>query len=57
MLDVNVGVDISESVEIFTQSCMGSWFVLYCNIINSKFEIVFIYKLEKYFLVFKIEFW
>lgn len=57
MLDVNVGVDISESVEIFMQCCMGSWFVLYCNIINSKFEIVFIYKLEKYFLVFKIEFW
>lgn len=57
MLDVNVVVDVLENVEIFMQCCMDSWFVLYCNIINLKFEIVFIYKLEKYFLVFKIEFW
>lgn len=36
---------------------MGSWFVLYCNIINPKFEVASIYKLEKHSLVFKIEFW
>lgn len=36
---------------------MGSWFVLYCNTINPKFEIASIYKLEKHSLVFKIEFW
>lgn len=57
MSDANVGADISENVETFTQCCMGSWFVLYCNTINPKFEIASIYKLEKHSLVFKIEFW
>lgn len=57
MSDANVGADIPENVETFTQCCVAGLFCTVHNTINPKFEIASIYNLEENILEFKIEFW